>query len=45
MGVNCGTVRDTGESAYKVRIGFLPDLTVQSLGAAAATAPANAPPV
>ena len=38
-------ISDTGESAQNVRFDFLPELILQSLGAAATTAPANAPPV
>jgi hypothetical protein len=33
--VSSPVIRDTGENAQKVRIGFQPDLIVQSLGAAA----------
>ena len=43
--VSSPAIRDTGQSAQNVRIGFLPDLTVQSLGVAATTTPANAPTV
>jgi len=38
-------IRETGKNAQKVRIGCLPDVVVQDLGAAATTASANAPPV
>ena len=43
--VSSPAIKDTGQSAQNVRIGFLPDLTVQSLGAAATTTLANAPTV